>query len=207
MGNVCGMFPFFSNDVPDQFYRLFTSLCLHAGILHLAITIAFQHIFLSDLERLLGPLRTAIIYISSGIAGNLTSSILVPYRPEVSRLFSTLSRAGFDSIFPSQVGPLSSLAGVISSLAIILTFCHWKQLKKPYLALIKLLLIAACLFGMSTLPWQQNFVGLIGGIFFGMGLTFALVPFVNITKYNRKSKVRLRTSCSRDIRLKLLSSR
>lgn len=88
-----------------------------------------------------------------------------------------------------QVGPLASLAGVISSLAIILTFCHWKQLKKPYLALIKLLLIAACLFGMSTLPWQQNFAGLIGGIFFGMGLTFALVPFVNITKYNRKSKV------------------
>lgn len=84
MSNVCGMFPFFSSDVPDQFYRLFTSLCLHAGILHLAITIAFQHIFLSDLERLLGPLRTAIIYIASGIAGNLTSSILVPYRPEVS---------------------------------------------------------------------------------------------------------------------------
>lgn len=83
MSNVCGMFPFFSNDVPDQFYRLFTSLYLHAGILHLAITIAFQHIFLSDLERLLGPLRTAIIYIVSGIAGNLTSSILVPYRPEV----------------------------------------------------------------------------------------------------------------------------
>lgn len=87
------------------------------------------------------------------------------------------------------MGPLASLAGVISSLAIILTFCHWKQLKKPYLALIKLLLIAACLFGMSTLPWQQNFAGLIGGIFFGMGLTFALVPFVNITKYNRKAKV------------------
>lgn len=45
---------------------------------------------------------------------------------------------------------------------------------------------------MSTLPWQQNFAGLIGGIFFGMGLTFALVPFVNITKYNRKSKVKHR---------------
>jgi hypothetical protein len=84
MSNVCGMFPFFSNDVPDQFYRLFTSLYLHAGIMHLAFTIAFQHIFLSHLERLLGPLRTAIIYIASGIAGNLTSSIFVPYRPEVS---------------------------------------------------------------------------------------------------------------------------
>jgi hypothetical protein len=42
---------------------------------------------------------------------------------------------------------------------------------------------------MSTLPWQQNFAGLIGGIVFGMGLTFALVPFVTFTKYNRKSKV------------------
>lgn len=78
----------------------------------------------------------------------------------------------------------------MSSLAIILTFCHWKQLKKPYLALIKLLLIGASLFGMSTLPWQANFAGLIGGIVIGIVLTFALVPFVNITKYNRKSKVR-----------------
>lgn len=82
------MFPFISLDVPDQFYRLFTSLCLHAGILHLAITIAFQHIYLADLERLIGPIRTAIVYIGSGIAGNLTSAIFVPYKPEVSLLFT-----------------------------------------------------------------------------------------------------------------------
>lgn len=78
------MFPFISTDIPDQFYRLFTSLLLHAGILHLAVTVAFQHIFLADLERLIGPVRTAIIYIGSGIAGNLTSSLLVPYKTEVS---------------------------------------------------------------------------------------------------------------------------
>lgn len=87
LNDVCGMFPFISLDVPDQFYRLFTSLCLHAGILHLAITIAFQHIYLADLERLIGPIRTAIVYIGSGIAGNLTSAIFVPYKPEVSRYF------------------------------------------------------------------------------------------------------------------------
>lgn len=86
LNDVCGMFPFISLDVPDQFYRLFTSLCLHAGILHLAITIAFQHIYLADLERLIGPIRTAIVYIGSGIAGNLTSAIFVPYKPEVSVL-------------------------------------------------------------------------------------------------------------------------
>lgn len=86
MNDICGMFPFISPDIPDQFYRLFTSLCLHAGIMHLAITIAFQHIFMADLERLLGPIRTAILYIGSGIAGNLTSSIFLPYKPEVSGL-------------------------------------------------------------------------------------------------------------------------
>lgn len=77
------MFPFISAETPDQFYRLFTSLCLHAGIIHLAITIAFQHIYLGDLERLIGPIRTAIVYIGSGVAGNLTSAIFLPYKPEV----------------------------------------------------------------------------------------------------------------------------
>lgn len=78
------MFPFISPDAPDQFYRLFTSLCLHAGIIHLVITVAFQHIFLTDLERLLGPIRTAILYVGSGVAGNLLSAIFLPYKPEVS---------------------------------------------------------------------------------------------------------------------------
>lgn len=82
------MLPFISTDIPDQFYRLVTSLCLHAGILHLAITVAFQHTFLADLERLIGPVRTAIIYIGSGIAGNLTSALLVPYKTEVRHYFA-----------------------------------------------------------------------------------------------------------------------
>lgn len=77
------MFPFISVETPDQLYRLLTSLCMHAGILHLAITLIFQHLFLADLERLIGTVRTAIVYIMSGFAGNLTSAILVPHRPEV----------------------------------------------------------------------------------------------------------------------------
>lgn len=85
------MFPFIATDLPDQFYRLFTSLYLHAGILHILLTLAFQHILLADLERLLGSLRTAILYIGSGIAGNLTSAIFVPYRPEVTSLDVTMS--------------------------------------------------------------------------------------------------------------------
>ncbi|XP_058823262.1 inactive rhomboid protein 1-like [Topomyia yanbarensis] len=175
LNDVCGMFPFIASNYPDQFYRLFTSLCLHAGIIHLAITVAFQHLLMSDLERLIGPLRMAILYIGSGIAGNLTSAIFVPYKAEV--------------------GPLPSLAGVLSSLMVQLVLCHWKCLKKPHVAMIKLLVIGCTLFGLGTLPWQQNFTGLIAGLLFGIGLTLAFVPFVNVTKHSRKSKVNLIWTC------------
>lgn len=67
---------------------------------------------------------------------------------------------------------------------------HWKQLKKPYTALIKLIFIAGTLFGIGTLPWQQNYIGLFAGVSFGTLLTIALVPFVTITKYNRYKKVK-----------------
>ncbi|XP_049315985.1 inactive rhomboid protein 1 isoform X3 [Bactrocera dorsalis] len=175
LSNVCGMVPFISGEVPDQFYRLFTSLCLHAGILHLAITVAFQHVFLADLERLIGPVRTAIVYIGSGLAGNLTSAVLVPYKAEV--------------------GPLASLSGVTASLAVLLILIHWKHLRKPHVALFKLMCITALVFGVGILPWQLNFAGLLAGIFCGIFLTIALVPFVSVTKYGRKSKINLIWSC------------
>ncbi|XP_067614189.1 inactive rhomboid protein 1 isoform X2 [Eurosta solidaginis] len=175
LDNVCGMLPFISVEVPDQFYRIFTSLCLHAGVLHLAITITLQHVFLADLERLIGPIRTAILYIGCGLAGNLTSAVLVPYKPEV--------------------GPLASLSGVIASFTVLLILIHWKQLCKPHIALCKLVCITAILFGIGTLPWQLNFAGLLAGAFCGIFLTVALVPFVSITEYERKAKIKLIWSC------------
>lgn len=71
----------------------------------------------------------------------------------------------------------------------MLTCYHWKTLKKPHLALIKMLLIMITLFGIGTLPWQQNFAALIAGSVFGVILTFTIVPFLTIGKYTRKSKV------------------
>ncbi|XP_053668780.1 inactive rhomboid protein 1-like [Anopheles marshallii] len=175
LNDVCGMFHFIAVDYPDQFYRLFTSLLLHAGLIHLIISVAFQHLLLADLERLIGPLRTAILYVGSGIAGNLTSAIFVPYKTEV--------------------GPLPSIAGVLASLMLQLVLCHWKSLKKPHIAMIKLLTLGCTLFGLGTLPLQQNFTGLIAGLLTGIALTLAFVPFVNVTKHSRKSKINLIWTC------------
>lgn len=83
MNDVCGMLPFHTPDFADQFYRLWTSLFLHAGILHLAVSVTFQMIIMRDLEKLAGPLRIGIIYLGSGVVGNLASALFVPYRAEV----------------------------------------------------------------------------------------------------------------------------
>jgi len=40
--DTCGLIPFLTPFFPDQFYRLYLSLFIHAGILHLCITLFFQ---------------------------------------------------------------------------------------------------------------------------------------------------------------------
>ncbi|CAM9110382.1 unnamed protein product [Lampetra planeri] len=82
MADVCGLLPFLNPEIPDQFSRLWLSLFLHAGILHCLVSVLFQMTVLRDLEKLAGWLRISIIYLSSGITGNLASAIFLPYRAE-----------------------------------------------------------------------------------------------------------------------------
>ncbi|CAB1341805.1 unnamed protein product, partial [Coregonus sp. 'balchen'] len=39
MDDVCGLLPFLNPEIPDQFYRLWLSLFLHAGILHCMVSV------------------------------------------------------------------------------------------------------------------------------------------------------------------------
>ena len=52
-------------------------------ILHMAISVALQYWLMRDLEKMAGAVRIAIIYLGSGMVGNLASAIFVPYRAEV----------------------------------------------------------------------------------------------------------------------------
>ena len=64
---------------------LLTFMACVGSIIHLVLTVVIQFFFLRDLEKMAGASRVAVIYIVSGMAGNLASSIFVPYRAEVSR--------------------------------------------------------------------------------------------------------------------------
>uniref|UniRef100_A0A8D3D3D3 Inactive rhomboid protein n=1 Tax=Scophthalmus maximus TaxID=52904 RepID=A0A8D3D3D3_SCOMX len=157
MDDVCGLLPFLNPEIPDQFYRLWLSLFLHAGILHCLVSVAFQMTILRDLEKLAGWLRISIIYIISGITGNLASAIFLPYRAEV--------------------GPAGSQFGILACLFVEL-FQSWQILAQPWRAFTKLLCVVLFLFAFGLLPWIDNFAHICGFIS-GFFLSFAFLPYIS----------------------------
>ncbi|KAG7265877.1 hypothetical protein CRUP_016140 [Coryphaenoides rupestris] len=157
MDDVCGLLPFLNPEIPDQFYRLWLSLFLHAGLLHCLVSVAFQMTILRDLEKLAGWLRISIIYLLSGITGNLASAIFLPYRAEV--------------------GPAGSQFGILACLFVEL-IQSWQILAQPWRAFIKLLCVVLFLFAFGLLPWIDNFAHICGFIS-GFFLSFAFLPYIS----------------------------
>ncbi|XP_047006698.1 inactive rhomboid protein 1 isoform X1 [Ictalurus punctatus] len=166
MDDVCGLLPFLNPEKPDQFYRLWLSLFLHAGILHCLVSVIFQMTILRDIEKLAGWLRISIIYILSGITGNLASAIFLPYRAEV--------------------GPAGSQFGILACLFVEL-FQSWQILAQPWRAFAKLLCVVLVLFAFGLLPWIDNFAHICGFVS-GFFLSFAFLPYISFGRMDMYRK-------------------
>lgn len=72
-------------SVPPLPHPVLAMFCVIGAcrILHCLVSVFFQMTVLRDIEKLAGWLRVSIIYMLSGITGNLASSIFLPYRAEV----------------------------------------------------------------------------------------------------------------------------
>ncbi|XP_035258766.1 inactive rhomboid protein 2-like [Anguilla anguilla] len=166
LDDICGLLPFLNPDVPDQFYRLWLSLFLHAGLMHCLVSVVFQMTVLRDLEKLAGWVRISIIYLLSGITGNLASALFVPYRAEV--------------------GPAGSQFGLLACLFVEL-FQGWQMLEKPWKAFLKLVGIVLFLFMCGMLPWIDN-IAHIFGFLGGLLLSFAFLPYVTFGTFDKYRK-------------------
>jgi membrane associated rhomboid family serine protease len=171
MKDVCGLLSFMDDERPDQFYRAFLSIFLHAGILHLACSLAFYILFMQSVEQLIGRTRLAIIYLGSGIGGNLASAAFVPYRAEV--------------------GPAGSILGVMAC-SIVVIIWNWELLEDPARNLATKIAITAVFFMMGLLlPWIDNYAHL-AGFLTGMCLSLLLIPFMGVKSSNDSGEFVLR---------------
>lgn len=166
LDDICGLLNFVNTDYPDQFYRLWLSIFMHAGIFHCILTVIMQMTILRDLEKLAGWFRIGIIYIFSGIGGNLTSAIFIPFRAEV--------------------GPAGAQFGLLACL-VVEVLQSWQMLKNPFKALGKLLSIIGILFVLGLLPWIDNFAHL-GGFICGILLSFIFLPYICFGDFDKRRK-------------------
>ena len=154
MGDVCGMLPFADPRRPDQFYRLWTSLFLNAGVVHLSIVVFIQLYMMRDLEKLLGCLRLGLIYFGSGIVGNMASAVFIPYRAEV--------------------GASGALFGVLATF-VMEVVKTWEILSNPWLALGQLSAVMGILILLGIVPWVDNYAHTFGFVI-GLLLAYAILP-------------------------------
>ncbi|KAM6424381.1 inactive rhomboid protein 1 isoform 2-T3 [Liasis olivaceus] len=131
-------------------------------ILHCFVSVCFQMTILRDLEKLAGWHRISLIYLLSGITGNLASAIFLPYRAEV--------------------GPAGSQFGILACLFVEL-FQSWQILARPWRALFKLLAVVLFLFAFGLLPWIDNFAHICGFIS-GLFLSFAFLPYISFGRFD-----------------------
>lgn len=135
-----------------SFVRLFTSMFLHIGIIHLVMNMWALILLGKQTESFYGHFKTLIIFIFSGVVGNLLSVILM----------------GSNTISAGASGAIFGLMGAILYFAINQRTYMGEALKKEILPVI----IVNLLFGfmLTGINMYAHIGGLIGGILISTAL-------------------------------------
>lgn len=108
------------------------------------------------LETVAGWFRITIIFMLSGIGGNMVSAFFTPYQPEV--------------------GPSGALFGLMAAL-VMQVAQKWTMWKHPIWELVKLLIFISVLFLIGLLPYVDNFAH-VAGFTFGLLLSAVFLPYI-----------------------------
>ena len=161
LSQLCGMggIPVVNNAfAPDQNVRVFTAIFLHAGFLHILFNLMLQLSMCIAVERHIGFIKCAIIYVCSGVAGFLLG-------------------ANFSPNGIAASGASGSLFGIIAPNLLLFIYCGRKNTniyftKKYTLFIIIMVIEIIVSFVLGLLPGLDNFSH-IGG--FCMGLLLSVV--------------------------------
>jgi membrane associated rhomboid family serine protease len=141
-----------------EWWRFFTSMFLHGGLVHILLNLLSQTKVLWDLEKVHGTFRVVPIYILSGAGGMLLSAVFLPNQVTVGASGAIF---GFEAVL---------LVDLIK---------NWSHVKSPK---SKLLLVGVSIiiaFAMGLLPGIDNFAH-FGGFVVGLLSAFVFLPSMHI---------------------------
>lgn len=141
-----------------EYWRFITPVFIHGGLLHVFINMYSLFAIGPTVERFFGSRRTLGLYLLSGISGVLFSLGFSPY-PSVGASGAIFGLLGSLAVFLYQNRPMLGPAGSLQFRRIVL------------IALLNLAL------GLS--PGIDNW-GHIGGLVFGVGLTWFIGPLLQV---------------------------
>jgi membrane associated rhomboid family serine protease len=129
-----------------EWYRLFTAMFVHYGVLHLALNMYALWILGRDLERTLGPLRFAGLYLLAGLGGNVAAYL-------------------FSAPNASTAGASTAVFGLMAAIFVIL-----KRLKLSVAPILPVIVINVVFtFAVANISVAGHLGGLaVGGIVAGI---------------------------------------
>lgn len=152
---------------PNQTWRILSAMFLHAGFIHIIFNLLLQLTMGLDVEKQIGTVRYAFIYIISGISGNLLG-------------------LNFAQNGVSSTGASGALFGTIAVNLLIFLLHRDKTTVKYYGVMILILIseVVIC-FVLGLLPGLDNFCH-IGGFVSGLLLGLAILNDPKFVRYHNR---------------------
>ena len=144
-----------------QYWRLFTSMFLHAGLIHLAFNAYALWLFGTMMEAELGRLRFALVYLITGLFAGAVSYAFVAFVAQPN---------GQLLIPPVAVGASGAIFGIFGAFVAY----NWRRRHTPEaaarlrMAVILIVINAVIGFGSGgAIDWHAHAGGLVAGLLLG----------------------------------------
>lgn len=134
----------------EEWWRYFSSIFLHAGFSHLLFNSFALVVFAPPMERLLGSIRYGLLYLGSGVLGNVLA-------------LAWYNSAGETTISVGASGAIYGIYGAFLYVALFQRTMMDEASRKTLYTLLAFGIIFS--FAMSGINWMAHLGGLLGGFF------------------------------------------
>lgn len=132
--------------VKHQYWRLFAAMFLHEGILHIGINMLSLYFIGTVFEQLAGRAKYLVIYLVSGIAGNVLVFALAP-------------------VYSVTIGASTAIFGIFGALFVYI-FRNRSAYPSQVLGQLTFWMVLNLVFTFTDagISWQGHIGGLVGGV-------------------------------------------